>query len=281
MALMALGLAAVNIAGATYYLSPLGRRVRDPLHPLFRPSGTIGQSLGIVAAVLFLFLWLYPLRKRFGPRASFTGGIAGWLDWHVAAGLLVPWIAATHAGWRFKGMIGLGYLALFIVYLSGLVGRYLYVRIPRRRSGAELTRDEVTSEREKLLFEITARTGLSPAEVRETLAPDVESTRGRGPIGTIFRMVSDDRARRRAARQLARRTSAKGAARRIDPRSLAQVLALARQEMALAQQIRMLEATQRLFRWWHVLHKPVAITAFIAVVTHIAVAVAVGATWFH
>jgi hypothetical protein len=178
-------------------------------------------------------------------------------------------------------MIGLGFLALFIVYLSGLVGRYLYVRIPRRRSGAELTRDEVAAEREKLLFELTARTGLSPAEVRETLTPDDASTRGRGPLGTILRMIADDRARRRAARDLARRAAARGGAGRIDPRSLSQVLALARQEVGLAQQIRMLEATQRLFRWWHVLHKPVAITALVAVLTHIAVAIAVGATWFH
>jgi hypothetical protein len=49
--------------------------------------------------------------------------------------------------------------------------------------------------------------------------------------------------------------------------------------MALAQQARILEATQRLLRLWHVAHRPVAIGALVAVTVHVVVVVAVGATW--
>jgi hypothetical protein len=41
----------------------------------------------------------------------------------------------------------------------------------------------------------------------------------------------------------------------------------------------MLEATQRVFRLWHVAHRPVALTALLAVLVHVAVVVALGATW--
>ena len=54
---------------------------------------------------------------------------------------------------------------------------------------------------------------------------------------------------------------------------------LARREMALTQQARLLEGTQRVFRLWHVAHRPVAIGALIAVLVHVGVVVAVGATW--
>ncbi len=268
-------LAAVNVIGLPYYTASLGERIRHPLHPWLKPSGLVGQSLGMLAVVLFLFLWLYPLRKKLGARAAFTGRVPAWLDWHIAAGLLAPWAAATHAGWRFTGLIGLGYAAMFIVYLSGIVGRYIYTRIPRRRDGLELNRDEMAAEREKLLFELTARTGLPPDEVRGVLARDVEGCEGLSPLSTIRRMVSDDFARRRSARALARRMP-----RSAGGRSLTQVLRLARREMALSQQARMLDATQRLFKYWHIAHRPFAVTALIAVLAHIIVAILMGATWF-
>jgi hypothetical protein len=280
--LIALGVTLVNLAGAPYYLAPLAVRVRHPLHAWLKPSGPIGQSIGLLAFALFLFLWLYPIRKAFSSRLRFTGSLAGWLEWHVAAGLLVPWLAATHAGWRFTGLIGMGYLAMFIVYLSGLIGRYLYARIPRHRDGVELTLDEAGAERERLLFELTASTGLPPDVMRTVLAPDTTAFEGLGLIGTVRRLIADDLSRRRAARSLARRVAAGGAAAaRLRGDDLKKVLHLARREMALAQQVRMLEATQRAFRYWHVAHKPVAITALLAVTIHIAVAIVLGATWFR
>ena len=43
----------------------------------------------------------------------------------------------------------------------------------------------------------------------------------------------------------------------------------------------MLDATHRVFRYWHVFHRPLAVTALFAVVTHIVVAILFRATWFY
>lgn len=270
-------LALINIAGAPYYLAPLAVRVRHPFHQWLRPTGFIGQPLGLLAITLFLFLWLYPIRKKYAARLAFTGRISTWLSWHVAAGLLVPWIAATHAGWRFTGLIGLGYLALFIVYLSGLVGRYLYARIPRRIDGLEMSRDDATSERERLLFELTADTGLPPDEVRRALTPGIEDCQGLGVAATIRMLIADDIARRRAARRLIARVVRAGGPAAPDRQAMRHLLRLARREMALSQQVRMFDATRRLFGYWHAAHKPFAVTALLAVIAHVGVAVALGA----
>ena len=56
---------------------------------------------------------------------------------------------------------------------------------------------------------------------------------------------------------------------------------LASREIALTQQTRMLDATHRLFGWWHVAHRPFAMTALLAVLIHVIVVVAVGGTWFY
>ena len=162
-------LAAVNIAGAPYYRLSLAERVRSPLHHLLRPSGVIGQTAGLLALMIFVFLWLYPLRKKY-KRLAFTGSIAKWLDIHILAAIGLPLLLAVHASWRFDGIVGLGYFAMLVVCASGVVGRYLYVRIPRSRSGVASSREDVAVERRTLVTEIAAATGLDPFVVERTLS---------------------------------------------------------------------------------------------------------------
>jgi hypothetical protein len=59
------------------------------------------------------------------------------------------------------------------------------------------------------------------------------------------------------------------------------VVELASREMSLTQQARMLDATRKVFGYWHVAHRPFALTALVAVVIHVAVVIALGATWFR
>jgi hypothetical protein len=56
---------------------------------------------------------------------------------------------------------------------------------------------------------------------------------------------------------------------------------LAKEEIRLGQQLRVLDATQSVFRYWHVAHRPVSITALIAVAIHVGVAIAMGQTWIR
>ena len=276
-------LAALNLLGLPYYVLPAGGRVRSPLHPWLRPTGYVGQTAGLLSFALFLFMWLYPLRKNVRWLA-FTGSLARWLDVHVVAGLVIPLLAAMHAAWHFTGIIGLGYGAMFVVSLSGIVGKYLYVRIPRGRSGLELGLEEVEAERATLLRYIASTTGVAPETVAGLLAVDARPYTGLGPLRTLGRMIGDDIARFRAARRL--RRGLRGALRAqggrgVDRKVIRLVLRLARRQMALTQQVRMLDATQRVFRYWHVAHRPVAVTALVAVLIHVVTAVARGVTWLH
>ncbi len=271
-------LAGILIAGEPYYVLPVAERVRHPYHTWLRPSGYIGQSAGIVALAIFIFLWLYPLRKKYRWLA-FTGAIARWLDVHVAAALLLPLLVTIHAGWRFGGVIGLGFWAMMIVWSSGVIGRYIYARIPRGRSGVEMDRHEIAAERKRLLEEIAVQTGLDHQLVERTLATAAPPA-GLGALGTLRRMIADDLARRRAARRLRELCATRSPRGRTGyDRSVARAVALARREMALTQQARLLDATHDLFRYWHVAHRPVAIGALVAVLVHVGVVVALGATW--
>ena len=274
-------LVAINIAGARYYLAPSAERVRDTLHPWLRPSGYVGQSAGILALLIFVFLWLYPLRKKWRALA-FTGPVGKWLDVHVTAALVLPLLLALHAAWHSDGVIGLGLVAMLVVIASGIVGRYLYTRIPRARSGVELTRDEVAAQRRELIERLSATTGLAPDAVERALDTAPEETGHESPIRVLRHLFTNDLLRWRRTRALRQRWTALAPdSRPLSPHALREAVRLASREISLTQQTRMLEATHRVFRYWHVAHRPFAITALVAVVIHVVVVVAVGATWFR
>jgi hypothetical protein len=279
-ALFIILLVVLNFFGLQYYLAPRADQVRDPLHAWLKPSGLIGQGAGVLALAIFLFLWLYPLRKKFRWLA-FTGSIAKWLDVHSLAALGLPLLVAMHAAWRFGGVIGLGFWSMMVVWASGIVGRYLYSRVPRSQVGVELTIEEIAAQRQALLEEIAQRSGLEVAAIEAALDADPTPTDGLGLWQTFRRMVSDDLRRRRAATKLRHEIRLRRPLqRRGDMAALREVVRLANREMALMQQSRMLGATHNILRFWHVAHRPLAITALAAVIIHVAVVVSLGATWF-
>lgn len=265
----------INLAGMSYYVAPSTVRPRHPWHSFLRPSGAVGQTAGILAFVIFAFLWLYPLRKKWRALA-FTGPIGRWLDVHVTTALGLPMLLTIHAAWRADGVIGLGFVAMLVVCASGVIGRYLYVRIPRARSGVELSREEVARQRESLLGELAASLGEPIDAVRAAILPP-ERPAVTSVLGVLERLLLDDVRRIQRVRRLAATWRAKPGMSR---RSIARIVKLASQEMALVDQSRMLESTQRVFRYWHIAHMPFALTALVAVTIHVVVVVALGTTWF-
>ena len=273
-------LVALNLSGASYYLLPIAERVRSPLHPLLKSSGLVGQTTGIMALAIFVFLWLYPLRKKWRWLA-FTGSVGRWMDVHIVAALSLPLLLAVHATWKFGGVIGIGFWAMMIVCASGIIGRYLYVRIPRSRTGAELSLEEVAGQRRALVQQIIDATGLTLDEVQTLITPRRTRVQAPTALGALRAMLVSDLELWRTRRTIRERCRAYGPrTARLDRRAIDEVTACAAREMALAQQVTLLHATHRVFRWWHVAHRPIAITALVAVLIHVGVVAMVGATWF-
>ena len=268
----------ITVWGADYYSAGIGIRARHDMAAFFKPSGWVGQSAGMLTFAGFLFLWLYPLRKKIGAAGSWLGQVPAWLNVHIVIGLTLPLLGAVHAGWRFDGVIGLGYWAMLVVALSGVVGRYVYARIPRNRGGLEIGAEKLAQQRRQLLLELTEVTGLELAAVQSTLAADPVPAGSLGLIPSLIRMVRDDFRRRRAEVELRRKWEALASS-QVDRKKIAEVSRLARRQMALTQQARLLAQTQKVFRHWHTFHRPFALTALLAVTVHVAVVVWTGVTW--
>lgn len=96
----------------------------------------IGHTLGIIGFILMLMTeTLYSIRKR--SRFA-MGRLSTWLKFHIYMGLVGPFIVLLHTSWKFNGLAGATTLLTVIIVFSGIVGRYIFTRIPRAFDGLEI-----------------------------------------------------------------------------------------------------------------------------------------------
>ena len=111
-------------------------------------SSLVGHGIGIAGFILMLMTaTLYSLRKlRTDAR---WGSTAGWLKLHMVTGLVGPYMVLLHTAMKFNGLAGLTMLLTVVVVVSGIVGRYLYTRVPRAAPGPE-ARSRLLKRRKRL-----------------------------------------------------------------------------------------------------------------------------------
>jgi len=96
-----------------------------------------GHGLGILGFILMLMTeTLYSLRKR--SRSASWGKMSSWLQFHIFTGLVGPYMVLLHSSWKFNGLAGAVTLLTIIIVVSGIVGRYIFTRIPRTLDGLEI-----------------------------------------------------------------------------------------------------------------------------------------------
>jgi hypothetical protein len=96
-----------------------------------------GHVLGIAGFFLMLMTEiLYSIRKR--VRGAGWGRMSFWLQFHIFTGLVGPYMVLLHTSWKFNGLAGAVTLLTVIIVFSGIIGRYIFTRIPRTLDGLEI-----------------------------------------------------------------------------------------------------------------------------------------------
>jgi hypothetical protein len=94
-----------------------------------------GYYFGIIGTVLMLLLVVYPLRKRIHSLA-FLGGNKLWFRLHIAFGIVGPVFILFHANFNLGSLNSqVAFFSMTIVALSGIVGRYIYLKFHHGLSG--------------------------------------------------------------------------------------------------------------------------------------------------
>lgn len=245
---------------------------------LYTPEDSIGYQLGLVGGSLMLALLLYPLRKRL-PFARRWGSMKPWFSFHMLLGVLGPALVLAHTTFEVNSLnAAVALFSMLLVAGSGLIGRFVYVKIHRGLNG------------ERMAFaEIQTRAGLIAEDVRSSLvyAPKVAerlkrfehyATRPMGStVARVFRFFALfpfsvllwlhshwtlPGSMRRAAKQRgwdsAKRRRRTMQTRRVVHRYLKTLVRLAH-----------FKVYERLFSWWHVLHVPLFVLLVVSAGYHV------------
>ncbi len=257
--------------GLPYYRLPITERVHDPMHWAWKPGGTIGHMMGIVGSTMMVLMLSYSLRKRWKWLSRF-GTLRQWLNVHMFFGIIGPLLVILHSAFRVHGLVALSFWSMIIVALSGVVGRYIYIQIPRTRIGTERSREELQSELNNLLQSLYAERPSNPKTLDEALhklahIPNLNRPAAIVLLSLLLRDVIAPFRRRKILRE---------ALSEFAPEERKRLVPTLLQVATLERRILMFDRLQEIFHYWHVLHKPFAAVMYLFMIVHVMVALWTG-----
>lgn len=95
----------------------------------FRASFDFTYNSGLIGGILMLLTLLYALRKRVNFLKK-LGGMEGWYYFHLIGGVIGPFVIIFHSAFALRSINStMAFVAMMLVVVSGLFGRYIYTRI--------------------------------------------------------------------------------------------------------------------------------------------------------
>lgn len=251
--------------GYSYYTLPLEERFYHPRYDWFKPSGLMGQGLGIIGTAMIAFgVSIYIARKRYGFMERFLR-LKYLLEFHIFLCTLGPILVLFHTTFKFGGIVSIAFWSMVAVVMSGVIGRFIYIQIPRTIEGRELSIQEIQSRRKEFEEKVSSHGSISKETMQLIFDPNENQSWG---LSNFFRNIK----RRSQIKSNLSETQ-------LSATEKSEILDMAKEEMSLASKVGRLQQMQKLFKYWHVVHMPFAIIMLVIVLIHIGVTVALGYKW--
>jgi len=244
----------------------------------YTPGDDVGYYMGLVGGVMMLLLLTYPLRKYLHSFRNW-GPVRHWFSIHMWLGVIGPVLVIAHSTFVLKSTNAtVAFICMLLVAASGIVGRFIYVRIHRGLHG------------EKLNFrELQAKAGFETEEMHSKLhfVPEVENrltqfqayalAENLGFAKSALRLFTLGTQRRLAyamcASELRRVMRERAEIRQWDRdklrRRLGRATHLVNDFLLSVQRVSQFDVYDRMFRLWHVAHVPLVYLLVLASIAHV------------
>ncbi|HHZ94282.1 MAG TPA: hypothetical protein EYN67_01705 [Flavobacteriales bacterium] len=243
------------VEGRSFYSLPLEERFYHSEYDWFKPSGLFGQGLGVIGTFMIAFgVAIYIARKNHGFMEKHLR-IKYLLEFHIFLCTLGPVLILFHTSFKFGGIVSIAFWSMVAIVASGVVGRFIYVQIPRNIQGQALGLEQIKNKQRSMLEGLKDGVVLTGNQLRELLDPKLSSKK-RLTIAKEF--LKESAATRKEKMQ---------------------VLDIFKEERRLDSKIANLSVMKTMFKYWHVIHKPFALIMLFVVIVHVAVTVTMGYTW--
>jgi len=250
----------LTFTGYSYYHTPLEERFYHPHHNWFKPSGIFGQGLGVVGTLMIFFgVSIYIARKRYNFLAKYLR-LKYLLEFHIFLCVLGPILILFHTTFKFGGIVSVAFWSMTAVVLSGVVGRYIYIQIPRTIEGRELSLNEVKNMKTDLAYVLKDKFNLDKS------------------LTNMVTKLTSEKAEKHNNLSVSK---LRGALKKYKmPKSeRVTIIKMVKKEKALSGKIARLQKMQKMLKYWHVIHMPFALIMLIIVIIHVAVTLSFGYKW--
>lgn len=231
----------------------------------YKAGSDIGYYMGLVGGSMMLILLLYPLRKNFKLLYK-LGALRYWFAMHMAMGILGPTLVIFHTTFELGSLNSkIAFISMMLVAGSGLIGRFIYVRIHHGLYGRAATLEE---QRERLArTEEEAKTLFAHyPEIRDRLYAFHDmalDAKGRLPA-RVWRFMTvrirgralAHQLRRPLQRVLVRQAAENGWTRQVQAAHWRLAKNEVAEYVAIVSSVAQFKAWKRLFSLWHVAHVP-------------------------
>ena len=242
--LLTIGL--LTYIGFSYYRLPMEDRFFHPLYEQLKPSGIIGHGLGIFGSLIMVFgLFSYMARKRL-KVFSRLGVLKYWLEFHIFLCTLGPVMILFHTSFKFGGIVSVGFWSMAVVWSSGVIGRFIYLQIPRTIEGRELSLREVENLKDQLDQELLSKYDIDFSEIKTSKFSAIK-----------LKLISKD----------------------ISRHDYRKVRRLINNEKRITRRIGRLDRMKNMFKYWHFAHLPFALILIIIMMIHVVVVLTFGYKW--
>lgn len=262
------------IYGADYYTTSVGERHFHAQNDLLKPTGLLGHGMGIAGSFLMIIgVFGYMARKRF-RKLSRIGVLKYWLEFHIFLCTLGPILVLYHTTFKFGGIVAVSFWSMIAVVLSGVIGRFIYLQIPRTIQGRELNLSDLSELENDLFIELKDNYNVNYEIIAKmNIALSQSESRQKGNF--ILRIVGRLWFERNLMNQI--KKELKNA--ELQRKNYRKVVRIFKSKIILNRRIAWLSTMQDFLRYWHVAHLPFALIMLVIMIVHIIVAVLFGYKW--
>ena len=265
---------ALAIYGADYYSTEIGERHFHSQNELLKPTGFIGHGIGIAGSLLMIIgVFGYMARKRF-RSLSRIGVLKYFLEFHIFLCTLGPVLVLYHTTFKFGGIVAVSFWSMVAVVVSGIIGRFIYLQIPRTIQGRELSLSDLSGLENDLFTEMQDHYKVN-YEIITHLNIALNTSVSNENQNFILRIFNRFRFERKLMKQVKRELKTQ----QLAGRDYRKVVRLFKSKIILNRRIAWLSTMQNFLRYWHVAHLPFALIMLVIMIVHIIVAVIFGYKW--
>ncbi|MCB0659885.1 MAG: hypothetical protein KDC04_03055 [Saprospiraceae bacterium] len=254
--------------GQDYYMTPMEERFYHDDHQSLKPSGLYGHGFGIIGTLMILIgVFGYMSRKRY-RFLNKLGALKYWLEFHIFLCTLGPILVLYHTTFKFGGIVSISFWSMVAVVASGVLGRFIYLQIPRTIQGRELSLQEIQdikSNAANTLENMDLDNSLSN-EINELLTTPVDEN-----VSWLDHLKRE--------REFKRKIKSSLVSARLSNDKVRYIMHAVGEELSLNRKIQRLVTMQKYFRYWHIAHLPFALIMLIIMIIHVVVTVTFGAKW--